>query len=183
MTKYCKADFLSQVGKHTPVFLRFSTVAGERGYADTDRDPRGFAIKFYTEEGNYDLVGNNTPVFFIRDPIKFPDFIHTQKRDPKTGLRHTQGAWDFWVQQPEAFHQLTILFSDRGTPDGFRHMHGYSSHTYKWINQAGEVFFVQYTFKTDQGIKNFTSKQAADMKSVNPDYATQDLFEAIEKGD
>jgi catalase len=183
LTKYCKADFLSEVGKQTPVFQRFSTVAGERGYADTDRDPRGFAIKFYTEEGNYDMVGNNTPVFFIRDPIKFPDFIHTQKRDPKTGLRDSQAAWDFWVQQPESFHQLTILFSNRGTPDGFRFMNGYSSHTYKWVNEAGEVFYVQYTFKTDQGIKNLTGDEAAKLKSEDPDYATRDLYEAIERGD
>jgi catalase len=183
VSKYTKANFLSEVGKQTPVFLRFSTVAGERGYADTDRDPRGFAIKFYTEEGNYDMVGNNTPVFFIRDPMKFPDFIHTQKRDPKTGLRSTQAAWDFWVQQPEAFHQLTILFSDRGTPDGFRFMNGYSSHTYKWVNEAGEVFYVQYHFKTDQGIKNLSSEKAAQLKSEDLDYATKDLYESIEKGD
>ena len=174
---------MGEVGRQTPTFLRFSTVAGERGYADTDRDPRGFAIKFYTEEGNYDMVGNNTPVFFIRDPMKFPDFIHTQKRDPKTGLRGTQAAWDFWNRTPEAFHQLTILFSDRGTPDGYRFMNGYSSHTFKWVNEAGEVHYVQYHFKTDQGIKNLTSKRAAEIKSENPDYATQDLFDAIERGD
>ena len=163
MSKYCKADFLSEVGKHTPLFIRFSTVAGEKGYADTDRDPRGFAIKFYTEEGNFDMVGNNTPVFFIRDAIKFPDFIHTQKRDPRTGRRDNQGAWDFWVQQPEAFHQLTILFSNRGTPDGFRFMNGYSSHTYKWVNPKGEVFYVQYTFKTNQGIKNLCGAKAKEL--------------------
>lgn len=174
---------MSEVGKQTPVFTRFSTVAGERGYADTDRDPRGFAIKFYTEEGNYDMVGNNTPVFFIRDPIKFPDFIHTQKRDPKTGLRGTQAAWDFWVQQPEAFHQLTILFSDRGTPDGFRRMHGYSSHTYKWVNEAGDVHYVQYHFTTDQGVKNLSAQDAARLASEDPDYATRDLYEAIERGE
>jgi catalase len=183
VSKYTKAHFLGSVGRQTPLFLRFSTVAGERGYADTDRDPRGFAIKFYTEEGNYDMVGNNTPVFFIRDPIKFHDFIHTQKRDPKTGLRHSQAAWDFWTQTPEAFHQLTILFSDRGTPDGFRHMNGYSSHTYKWINEAGDVHYVQYHFKTNQGIKNLTAEKAAELKSTNPDYATQDLHDAIESGD
>lgn len=174
---------MNEVGKQTPVFLRFSTVAGERGYADTDRDPRGFAIKFYTEEGNYDMVGNNTPVFFIRDPMKFPDFIHTQKRDPKTGLRDSQAAWDFWVQQPEAFHQLTILFSDRGTPDGYRFMNGYSSHTYKWVNEAGDVHYVQYHFKTDQGIKNLTAEEAARLKSEDPDYATRDLYESIERGE
>ncbi|CAI2366678.1 unnamed protein product [Moneuplotes crassus] len=182
VTKYTKADFLSEVGKQTPLFTRFSTVAGERGYADTDRDPRGFAIKFYTEEGNYDMVGNNTPVFFIRDPIKFPDFIHTQKRDPKTGLRSSQAGWDFWVHQPEAFHQLTILFSNRGTPDGYRHMNGYSSHAYKWVNADGDEHYVQYHFKTDQGIKNFTSEEATKMKSENPDYATEDLYNAIDNG-
>lgn len=183
VSKITKANFLSEVGKQTPVFLRFSTVAGERGYQDTDRDPRGFAIKFYTEEGNYDMVGNNTPVFFVRDPMKFPDFIHTQKRDPKTGLRDTQAAWDFWVQSPEAFHQLTILFSDRGTPDGYRFMNGYSSHTFKWVNEAGEVHYVQYHFKTDQGIKNLSAEKAAELKSSDPDYATRDLFDAIENGD
>lgn len=129
------------------------------------------------------MVGNNTPVFFIRDPIKFPDFIHTQKRDPKTGLRDAQAVWDFWVQQPEAFHQLTILFSDRGTPDGYRFMNGYSSHTYKWVNEAGEVHYVQYHFKCDQGIKNLTAERAAQLKSEDPDYATRDLYEAIERGD
>jgi len=183
VSKFTKADFLSEIGRQTPVFARFSTVAGERGYSDTDRDPRGFALKFYTEEGNFDMVGNNTPVFFIRDPIKFPDFIHTQKRDPKTGMRDNQGAWDFWVQQPESFHQLTILFSNRGTPDGFRHMNGYSSHAYKWVNEAGDVHFVQYHFKTDQGIKNLTGDQAAKLKSEDPDYATRDLHDTIERGD
>ena len=183
VSKFTKADFLSEIGRQTPVFARFSTVAGERGYSDTDRDPRGFALKFYTEEGNFDMVGNNTPVFFIRDPIKFPDFIHTQKRDPKTGMRDNQGAWDFWVQVPESFHQLTILFSNRGTPDGFRHMNGYSSHAYKWVNEAGDVHFVQYHFKTDQGIKNLTGDQAAKLKSEDPDYATRDLHDTIERGD
>lgn len=183
VSKYTSANFLAYAGKQTPVFLRFSTVAGERGYPDTDRDPRGFAIKFYTEEGNYDMVGNNTPVFFIRDPIKFPDFIHTQKRDPKTGMRDTDMAWDFWVKQPEAFHQLTILFSDRGTPDGYRHMHGYSSHAYRWVNAKGEVHYVQYHFRTDQGIKNLTAEQANKLRADDLDYATRDLYEAIERGE
>jgi catalase len=174
---------LGEVGRHTPLFTRFSTVAGERGYSDTDRDPRGFAMKFYTEEGNYDMVGNNTPVFFIRDPMKFPDFIHTQKRDPKTGLRDTQAAWDFWTVHTETFHQLTILFSDRGTPDGFRKMNGYSSHTYKWVNEDGDVHFVQYHFKPDAGVHNLTAEKAAQLKSEDPDYATRDLYEAIENGD
>lgn len=131
------------------MFIRFSTVAGERGSPDTNRDPRGFAMKFYTEEGNYDMVGNNTPVFFIKDPIKFPDFIHSQKKNPATNTSDPNMAWDFWSLSPEALHQVTILFSDRGTPDGFRHMDGFSSHTYKWVNEAGEVFFVKYHFKTN----------------------------------
>lgn len=131
------------------MFIRFSTVAGEKGSPDTDRDPRGFAMKFYTEDGNYDMVGNNTPVFFIKDPIKFPDFIHSQKKNPHTNCRDPNTAWDFWSYSPEALHQITILFSDRGTPDGFRHMDGFSSHTYKWVNSAGEVFFVKYHFKTN----------------------------------
>ena len=164
------------------MFLRFSTVAGERGAADTERDPRGFSIKFYTEEGNYDMVGNNTPVFFIKDPIKFPDFIHSQKRHPQTNCKDPNMAWDFWSYSPEALHQITILFSDRGTPDGYRHMNGYSSHTYKWVNEKGEVHYVKYHFKTDSGIKNFTNKQAAELTNTNKDYATEDLFNHIDKG-
>ena len=182
VSKFTRAKFLNSVGKRTPLFIRFSTVAGELGSADTDRDPRGFAIKFYTEEGNYDMVGNNTPVFFIKDPIKFPDFIHSQKRNPQTHLRDPNMAWDFWSMSPEALHQITILFSDRGTPDGFRHMHGFSSHTYKWVNEKGEVFFVKYHFKTDQGVKNFTAKQAQEISATNKDYAIQDLYENIAKG-
>lgn len=138
------------------MFARFSTVAGEKGSADTERDPRGFALKFYTEDGIFDMVGNNTPIFFIKDPLKFPDFIHSQKRNPKTNLRDPNMIWDFWSLSPESLHQVTILFSDRGTPDGFRHMNGYSSHTYRWINSANEVFYVKYHFKTDSGIKNLT---------------------------
>lgn len=183
VTKYCKADFLSNIGKKTPVFLRFSTVGGEKGSADTERDPRGFAIKFYTQEGNYDMVGNNTPVFFIRDPMMFPDFVHTQKRDPRTNLKDPNIVWDFWSLVPESLHQVTVLFSDRGTPDGYRFMNGYSSHTFKWINQEGEVFYVKLHFKSNQGIKNMTGKQAAEMKSKDPDYATRDLQEAIDRGD
>lgn len=155
--RFTKAKFLNQISKRTPLFLRFSTVAGERGAADTERDPRGFAIKFYTEEGNYDMVGNNTPVFFIKDPMKFPDFIHSQKRNPQTNLHDPNMVWDFWSYSPEALHQITILFSDRGTPDGYRFMNGYSSHTYQWVNEKGEVHYVKYHFKTDQGIKNFTA--------------------------
>jgi catalase len=147
-SRYTKAAFLNQVGKRTPTLLRFSTVGGEKGSADAARDPRGFALKFYTEEGNYDMVGNNTPVFFIQDPIKFPDFIHTQKRDPQTNLKSDDMIWDFWNHTPESLHQVTILFSDRGTPYGYRHMNGYSSHTFVWVNAKGERVFVKKHFKT-----------------------------------
>ncbi len=183
VTKYTKAKFLSKVGKKTEVFLRFSTVGGEKGSADAARDPRGFALKFYTEDGNYDMVGNNTPVFFIRDPLKFPDFIHTQKRNPATNLPDPDMFWDFLSLTPESIHQVTILFSDRGTPKSYRHMNGYSSHTFKWYNKKGEYFWVQYHFKTVQGIQNFTRQEAEVMKGKDPDHATRDLYDAIEKGD
>jgi Catalase len=183
VTKYTKAAFLSKVGKKTDVFARFSTVGGEKGSADAERDPRGFAIKFYTEEGNYDMTGNNTPVFFIRDPLKFPDFIHTQKRDPATNLKSPTMAWDFWSLTPESIHQVTILFSDRGTPATYRNMNGYSSHTYKWYNAKGEYFWVQYHFKTDQGIRNLTGPEAAEMCGKDPDHATRDLYDAIARGE
>jgi catalase len=183
VTKYTRAKFLSEVGKRTEVFARFSTVGGEKGSADTARDPRGFAIKFYTEEGNYDMTGNNTPVFFIRDPLKFPDFIHTQKRNPATNAPDPDMFWDFLSLTPESIHQVTILFSDRGTPKGLRHMNGYSSHTFKWYNEKGEYFWVQYHFKTEQGIENFTRQEATRMAGENADYATRDLYEAIAKGD
>lgn len=182
ITKYCKACVFSKIGKKTPLFIRFSTVGGEKGSADTERDPRGFAIKFYTEEGNWDMVGNNTPVFFIRDAMKFPDFIHTQKRNPQTNLKDPDMFWDFLSLVPESNHQVTILFSDRGTPDGFRHMNGYSSHSFKFINKDNEVFFVKMHVKTDQGIKNLTSEEANLLKAHNPDYSTQDLFDNIQKG-
>ena len=152
VTRYTKAKFLEAVGKRTEVFARFSTVGGEKGSADAARDPRGFALKFYTAEGNYDLVGNNTPVFFIRDPLKFPDFIHTQKRHPASNCKDADMNWDFLSLTPESIHQVTILFSDRGTPATFRNMNGYSSHTYKWYNAKGDYVWVQYHFKTDQGI-------------------------------
>ena len=183
VTPYTKAAFLSVVGKETEVFLRFSTVGGEKGSADAERDPRGFAVKFYTEDGNYDLVGNNTPVFFLRDPLKFPDFIHTQKRNPATNLKDPTAVWDFFSLSPETMHQLTILFSDRGTPRGYRHMDGFSSHTFSWINAAGERFWVKYHFKTRQGIENLTAEQAVRMAGIDPDHATRDLFAAIEDGD
>ncbi len=183
VTKYTKAKFLSKVGKRTEVFARFSTVGGERGSPDAARDPRGFAVKFYTEEGNYDFVGNNTPVFFIRDPLKFPDFIHTQKRHPATNLPNPDMFWDFLSLTPESIHQVTILFSDRGTPATYRHMNGYSSHTYKWYNDQGEQFWVQYHFKTDQGIKNLNREEAKRFCSEDPDHATRDLYDAIKRGD
>ncbi|RPI62911.1 MAG: catalase, partial [Planctomycetaceae bacterium] len=183
MSKFTRAKFLSQAGKKTEVLARFSTVGGEKGSADTARDPRGFAIKFYTEEGNYDMTGNNTPVFFIRDPLKFPDFIHTQKRNPATNAPDPDMFWDFLSLTPESLHQVTILFSDRGTPRGYRHMNGYSSHTFKWYNAAGEVFWVQYHFKTLQGIANLTRQEATRLAGEDPNYATNDLFAAIAKGD
>ncbi|MED4059792.1 catalase KatA [Priestia megaterium] len=183
VSAYTKAAFLSEAGKRTPLFARFSTVAGENGSADTVRDPRGFAVKFYTEEGNYDLVGNNTPVFFIRDAIKFPDFIHTQKRDPRTHLKNPTAVWDFWSLSPESLHQVSILMSDRGIPATLRHMHGFGSHTFKWVNAEGDGVWVKYHFKTEQGVKNLSPDVAAKLAGENPDYHTEDLFNAIEKGD
>lgn len=183
VTKYTRAKFLSEIGKRTEVFARFSTVGGEKGSADAERDPRGFALKFYTEDGNYDMVGNNTPVFFIRDPLKFPDFIHTQKRHPGTNLKDANMFWDFLSLTPESVHQVTILFSDRGTPRTFRNMNGYSSHTFKWYNAKGDYYWVQYHFKTEQGIDNLTRDEATEMKGKDPDHATRDLFQAIERGD
>ena len=181
--KYTTAKLFSAVGKRTPTFIRFSTVGGEKGSADTERDPRGFALKFYTEEGNWDMTGNNTPVFFIRDPLKFGDFIHTQKRDPETNLKSPTMMWDFWSLSPESLHQVTILFSDRGTPDGYRHMDGFSSHTFSLINSKNELFYVKWHFKTKQGIKNFAGDAASAMRGIDPDYAQRDLFNAIAKGD
>ncbi|MBE3092829.1 MAG: catalase [Actinobacteria bacterium] len=183
VTKYTRANFLSEIGKRTDVFARFSTVGGEKGSADAARDPRGFALKFYTEEGNYDMVGNNTPIFFIRDPLKFPDFIHTQKRHPGTNLKDADMFWDFLSLTPESNHQVTILFSDRGTPATFRHMNGYSSHTYKWYNQKGEYYWVKYHFKTEQGIRNLNLDESTEMSGRNPDHATRDLYQAINRGE
>jgi catalase len=183
LSKYTKAAFLSEIGKRTPMFIRFSTVAGELGSADTVRDPRGFAVKFYTEEGNYDLVGNNTPIFFIRDAVKFPDFIHTQKRHPQTHLKNPNAVWDFWSLSPESLHQVTYLMGDRGLPATLRHMNGYGSHTFKWVNEDGEAVWVKYHFKTDQGVKNMTADVAGKIAGENPDYHTEDLFNAIENGD
>jgi catalase len=183
VTKYTRAKFLSEIGKQTETFLRFSTVAGSLGAADAVRDPRGFALKFYTEEGNYDLVGNNTPIFFIKDAIKFPDFIHTQKRDPYTGSQEADNVWDFWGLSPETTHQVTWLFGDRGIPASFRHMNGYGSHTFQWVNAAGEAFWVRYHFKTDQGIKNLTQAEADKVAGEDPDSHQRDLRTAIERGD
>jgi catalase len=183
ISKYTKAKLFSEVGKQTETFLRFSTVGGEKGSADTERDPRGFALRFYTEEGNWDLVGNNTPTFFLKDGIKFPDFIHTQKRDPQTNLKSAQMMWDFWSRAPESLHQVTILFSDRGTPDGYRHMDGFGSHTYSLINEDGQRTWVKWHFKTLQGIRNLPASEAVRLAGTDPDYAQRDLFNAIAKGD
>lgn len=182
ISKYTKAKIFSEIGKQTEMILRFSTVGGERGSADTERDPRGFALKFYTEDGNWDLVGNNTPVFFIKDPKKFGDFIHTQKRDPYTNMKSPTMMWDFWSLNPESLHQVTILMSDRGTPHGFRHMHGFGSHTFSFINKDNERFYVKFHMLTQQGIKNFTDAEAEAMKSKDMDFAQRDLIENIDKG-
>jgi len=183
ITKYTKAKLFSEIGKKTEMFGRFSTVAGEKGSADTVRDVRGFALKFYTEQGNWDMVGNNTPTFFIRDAIKFPDFIHTQKRDPQTNAKRDFAQWDFWSQVPEALHQVTILFSDRGIPKGIPYMNGYGSHTYSLINAKDERFWVKFHFKTQQGIQCMSPEEADRLAASNPDYHTCQLFEAIERGD
>ena len=183
ISKYTRAKLFNTIGKETKVFLRFSTVGGEKGSADTERDPRGFAVKFYTEEGNWDLVGNNTPVFFIKDPKKFGDFIHTQKRDPYTNSKSATMMWDFWSLNPESLHQVTILMSDRGTPYGYRHMDGFGSHTFSMINAHNERFWVKFHFKTRQGIKNFTDAEAAEMRGKAPDFAQHDLLTSIDNGD
>jgi len=183
ITKYTKAKIFSEVGKKTEMFGRFSTVAGEKGSADTVRDVRGFALKFYTEEGNWDLVGNNTPVFFIRDAIKFPDFIHTQKRDPQTNCKSDIMQWDFWSQVPESLHQITVLFSDRGIPKGIPFMNGYGCHTFSFINAENERFWVKFHFKTLQGIQCMSPVEAAKLAGEDPDYHTHQLFKAIERGE
>jgi catalase len=183
ITKYTKAKLFSEIGKQTETFLRFSTVAGERGAADAERDVRGWALKFYTDKGNWDLVGNNTPVFFVRDPYKFPDFIHTQKRDPRTNLRNPTAMWDFWSLSPESLHQVTILFSDRGVPKSYRHMNGYGSHTYSLINAESERFWVKFHFKTLQGIETLSEAAAAAIVAGDRESHQRDLFAAIEGGD
>ncbi|MFH1112829.1 MAG: catalase [Pseudomonadota bacterium] len=183
ITQYSKAKVFSEVGKSTDVFVRLSTVAGERGAADAERDIRGFAIKFYTEEGNWDLVGNNTPVFFLRDPLKFPDLNHAVKRDPKTNLRSARNNWDFWTSLPEALHQITIVMSDRGIPFSYRHMHGFGSHTFSLINAENERFWVKFHLKSRQGIKNLTDAEAEAAIGKCRETNQRDLFESIEKGD
>lgn len=182
ITRYSKAELFSEIGKKTPCLLRFSTVAGERGAADAERDVRGFALKLYTEEGNWDLVGNNTPVFFVRDPYKFSDFIRTQKRDPRTNLRNPTAMWDFWSLCPESIHQVTILFSDRGLPRSYRHMNGYGSHTYSFINHDNERFWVKFHFKTMQGIECLTDDEGAEIIGHDRESHQRDLYEAIERG-
>ena len=182
VSEYTKADFL-QPGKESRVLARFSTVAGELGSPDTWRDVRGFAVRFYTDEGNFDMVGNNTPVFFIRDPMKFPDFIHSQKRLPDSGLRSNNMQWDFWTLVPESAHQVAYLMGDRGLPRTWRNMNGYSSHTYMWVNEDDERFWVRYHFHTDQGVENMTNEEAAQLAGEDADFHRRDLFEAIERGD
>jgi len=183
ISQYTRAKLFSKVGKKTELFARFTTVAGERGAADAERDIRGFALKFYTEEGNWDLVGNNTPVFFLRDPLKFPDLNHAVKRDPRTNMRSATNNWDFWTSLPEAFHQVTIVMSDRGIPATYRHMHGFGSHTFSFINQDNERFWVKFHFKSQQGIKNLTDQQAQELVGQDRESHHRDLYESIEKQD
>jgi catalase len=183
ITRYSRAKIFEKIGKETECFLRFSTVAGERGAADAERDIRGFAMKFYTEEGNWDLVGNNTPVFFIRDPHKFPDLNRAVKRDPRTNLRSALNNWDYWTNLPEALHQVTIVMSDRGIPYSFRHMHGFGSHTYSMINRKNERVWVKFHLKTQQGIKNLTDEEACEIVGKDRESNGRDLYESIEKGD
>jgi catalase len=182
ISKYTKADIFSEIGKKTELFSRFSTVAGERGAADAERDIRGFAVKFYTGEGNWDLVGNNTPVFFLRDPLKFPDLNHAVKRDPKTNMRSAKNNWDFWTLLPEALHQVTITMSDRGIPKTYRHMHGFGSHTFSLINADNERFWVKFHFHTQQGVENITDAEAELIVGQNRESHQEDLYQSIEDG-
>ncbi|MCC6337462.1 MAG: catalase, partial [Myxococcales bacterium] len=183
ITRYTRARIFSAVGKKTELFARFTTVAGERGAADAERDIRGFAVKFYTDEGNWDLVGNNTPVFFFRDPLKFPDLNHAVKRDPRTNLRSARSNWDFWTSLPEALHQVTILMSDRGIPASYRHMHGFGSHTFSFINARQERFWVKFHHVCQQGIKNLTDAEAEAVIGKDRESHQRDLYDAIERGD
>lgn len=182
MAKFTKAKFLNGVGKRTPLFVRFSTTLGEKGFVDTDRDPRGFAIKLYTEEGIQDMVCNNTPFFFIRDPIKFPDIIHSRKRHPQTNARDPNMSWDFISLTPESIQNIMFLYSERGISDGYRHMDGFSAHAFRWVNEKNEAFFVKYHIKTDVGIKNLTPEQVGEIEKSNKDYHTLDLFNFIASG-
>ncbi|PXW28292.1 catalase [Paraburkholderia caballeronis] len=181
ITRFTRAKALAP-GKVTTAFARFSTVAGERGAADAERDLRGFSVKFYTEDGNWDIVGNNTPVFFVRDPLKFPDFIRTQKRHPQTNLRDATAMWDFWSRTPESLHQVTILMSDRGIPKNYRQMHGFGSHTYSLINEKNERFYVKFHFRSKQGIENYTNAEANELVGNDRESAQRDLYEQIENG-
>jgi catalase len=183
ITKYTRAKIFAQVGKKTPLFARFTTVAGERGAADAERDIRGFAVKFYTEEGNWDLVGNNTPVFFLRDPLKFPDLNHAVKRDPRTNMRSAENNWDFWTSLPEALHQVTIVMSDRGLPASYRHMHGFGSHTFSFISANNERFWVKFHFTSQQGIKNLSDAEAEAIVGKDRESHQRDLFDSIENSD
>ncbi len=183
VTHYTKAKIFSEIGRQTPMFARFSTVAGERGAADAERDIRGFALKFYTEEGNWDMVGNNTPVFFFRDPLRFPDLNHAIKRDPRTGMRSADNNWDFWTLLPEALHQVTIVMSERGIPRSYRHMHGFGSHTYSFINVANERTWVKFHFRTQQGIENLKDAEAEALVGKDRETHQRDLFESIEHRD
>jgi len=183
ITRWTRASIFSKVGKRTDCFVRFSTVAGERGAADAERDIRGFAMKFYTDTGNWDLVGNNTPVFFLRDPLKFPDLNHAIKRDPRTGMRSAQNNWDFWTLLPEALHQVTITMSPRGIPFSYRHMHGFGSHTYSFISKDNVRTWVKFHFRTLQGIRNMTDEEAAAVIAQDRESHQRDLYKAIERGD
>ena len=183
ITNYTRAKIFSEVGKKTELFARFTTVAGERGAADAERDIRGFAVKFYTEEGNWDLVGNNTPVFFLRDPLKFPDLNHAVKRDPRTNMRSVRNNWDFWTSLPEALHQITIVMSERGIPASYRHMHGFGSHTFSFISPQNERFWCKFHFRTQQGIKNLTDAEAEAIVGKDRESHQRDLFDSIERGD
>jgi catalase len=183
ITRYSKAALFGAVGKRTEAFVRFSTVAGERGAADAERDIRGFAVKFYTEQGNWDVVGNNTPVFFMRDPLKFPDLNHAVKRDPRSNLRSAANNWDFWTLLPEALHQVTIVMSERGIPASYRHMHGFGSHTFSLLNAAGERHWVKFHFVSQQGIVNLSDAEAAELIARDRESSQRDLFDAIERGD
>ncbi|MCT9812099.1 catalase [Acidovorax sp. Be4] len=183
ITRFTKAKIFSQIGKTTEMFARFSTVAGERGAADAERDIRGFSLKFYTEEGNWDMVGNNTPVFFFRDPLKFPDLNKAVKRDPYTNMRSAENNWDFWTGLPEALHQITIVMSDRGIPKGYRNMHGFGSHTYSFYNAQDERFYVKFHFVCQQGIENYTDAEAAAVVAGDRESSQRDLLGAIDRGD